>query len=128
MGMVLADKIVTALERGSASTRWRDFGDIFVMTGRHSFRAGEVRQALATVADHRQVELVSMDHALDGYAEIGQPRWTAWRNKLQLTEILSADFDRTLESLRTFANPVITGSVNDPATWAPGQRAWDRAG
>jgi hypothetical protein len=27
---------VTALERGSASARWRDFGDIFVMTGRRS--------------------------------------------------------------------------------------------
>jgi hypothetical protein len=98
------------------------------MTGRRSFRAGEVRQALRIVADHRLVELVSLGDALDGSAEIGQPRWTAWRSKLQLTEILPDDFDRTLESLKTFANPIITGSVNDLATWAPGQRAWDRSG
>jgi Nucleotidyl transferase AbiEii toxin, Type IV TA system len=128
MEMVLAEKIVTALERGSASTRWRDFGDIFVMTGRRSFRAGEVRQALQAVADHRAVELASLDDAFDGYAEIGQPRWASWRRKLQLTETFPEDFDRTLESLRAFANPVITGSVNDLATWDPGQRAWNRAG
>jgi hypothetical protein len=127
MEMVLAEKIVTALERGSASTRWRDFGDIFVMTGRRSFRAGEVRQALRTVADHRQVELASLDDALNGYAEIGQPRWAAWRRKLQLTGTLPEDFGHALESLKAFANPVITGSVNDQAAWDPGQRAWNRA-
>jgi Nucleotidyl transferase AbiEii toxin, Type IV TA system len=103
--MVLAEKIVTALERGAASTRWRDFGDIFVMTGRSSFRAGEVRQALQAVAGHRQVELASLDDALDGHAEIGQPRWASWRRKLQLTETLPEDFDRTLDSLKAFANP-----------------------
>jgi Nucleotidyl transferase AbiEii toxin, Type IV TA system len=126
--MVLAEKIVTALERGSASTRWRDFGDIFVVTGRRSFRAGEVRQALRTVAGHRQVELANLDDALDGYAEIGQPRWASWRRKLQLTETLPDDFDRALESLKAFANPVITGSADDRATWDPGQRIWIRPG
>jgi hypothetical protein len=128
MEMVLAEKIVTALERGSASTRWRDFGDIFVLTGRRSFRAAEVRQALQAVADYREVELARLDNALDGYAEIGQPRWASWRRKLQLTETLPEDFGHALESLKAFANPVITGSVTGLATWDPGQRAWNRAG
>jgi hypothetical protein len=128
MEMVLAEKIVTALERGSASTRWRDFGDIFVLTGRRSFRAAEVRQALQAVADYREVELARLDNALDGYAEIGQPRWASWRRKLQLTETLPEDFGHALESLKAFADPVITGSPNDLATWDPDQRAWNRAG
>jgi hypothetical protein len=128
MEMVLAEKIVTALERGSASTRWRDFGDIFVLTGRRSFTAAEVRQALQAVADHRQAELASLDDALDGYAEIGQPRWASWRRKLQLTETLPEDFGHALESLKAFANPVITGSVTGLATWDPDQRAWSREG
>jgi len=29
---------------------------------------------------------------------------------------------------KAFANPVITGSVNDLPTWDPGQRAWNPAG
>jgi hypothetical protein len=127
MEMVLAEKIVTALQRGSASTRWRDFGDIFVITGRLTFRAGEVRQTLEAVADYRHVELANIDDALDGYAEIGQPRWASWRRKLQLTETLPERFDHTLESLKDFANPIITGSITDPATWDPVRRGWNRA-
>jgi hypothetical protein len=124
--MVLAEKIVTALQRGSANTRWRDFGDIFVITGRLPFRAGEVRQALQAVADYRQVELASLDDAVDGYAEIGQPRWSSWRRKLQLTETLPEHFAHALESLTDFADPIIAGSITDAATWDPAQRAWNR--
>jgi predicted nucleotidyltransferase component of viral defense system len=127
MEMVLAEKIVTALQRGSASTRWRDFGDIFVITGRLAFKAGKVRQALQAVADYRHVELASLDDAVDGYAEIGQPRWASWRRKLQLTETLPEHFGRALESLTDFANPVITGSIADPAAWDPVRRTWNRA-
>jgi predicted nucleotidyltransferase component of viral defense system len=127
MEMVLAEKIVTALQRGSASTRWRDFGDIFVITGRLTFTAGEVRQALQAVADYRQVELANLDDAVDGYAEIGQPRWASWRRKLQLTETLPEHFGDALEALKDFANPIITGSVADSATWDPVRRTWNRA-
>ena len=126
MEMVLAEKIVTALQRGSASTRWRDFGDIFVITGRLTFKAGEVRRALQAVAGYRHVELANLDDAVDGYAEIGQPRWASWRRKLQLTQTLPERFDDTLESMKDFANPVITGSIADPATWDPVRRTWNR--
>jgi hypothetical protein len=95
-----------------------------VITRRLTFRAGQVRQTLQAVADYRQVELATLDDALDGYAEIGQPRWAAWRRKLQLTETLPEHFGQTLESLKDFAIPVITGSIADPATWDPVQRTW----
>jgi hypothetical protein len=126
MEMVLAEKIVTALQRGSASTRWRDFGDIFTITGRLTFTAGEVRHALQAVADYRHVELANLDDAVDGYAEIGQPRWASWRRKLQLTKTLPEQFGQALESLKDFANPVISGSAADQATWDPGRRTWNR--
>jgi Nucleotidyl transferase AbiEii toxin, Type IV TA system len=127
MEMVLAEKIVTALQRGSASTRWRDFGDIFTITGRLAFTAGEVRHALQAVADYRHVELANLDDAVYGYAEIGQPRWASWRRKLQLTKTLPEQFGQALESLKDFANPVISGSTADQATWDPGRRTWNRA-
>lgn len=122
--MVLAEKIVTTLQRGSASTRWRDFGDIYQLTSRHVCHAKNLRQALRTVAAYRHVELSTLDDALDGYAEIGQPRWAAWRRKLQLTESLPANFSDALGALETFANPVLSGSVDDSASWDPTRRTW----
>jgi Nucleotidyl transferase AbiEii toxin, Type IV TA system len=122
--MVLAEKIVTALERGPANTRWRDFGDIHLLSGRYAYQAEKVRQALRTVANHRGVELAGLDDALDGYAEIGQPRWAAWRSKLELMETLPLEFADVLDSLRAFADPILTGSAADTATWDRVRRVW----
>jgi hypothetical protein len=74
MEMVLAEKIVTALQRAQASTRWRDYGDIYQLTGHHAFHARDVRQALQAVAEYRGIRLSGLDEALEGFAEIGQPR------------------------------------------------------
>lgn len=122
--MVLAEKIVTALQRGPASTRWRDFGDVYQLTGRHIFHAKELRQALQAVANYRHVDLSGLDDALDGYAEIGQPRWAAWRRRLQLTDSLPANFGEALDALETFAEPILSGSVGDSASWDPARRGW----
>ena len=124
MEMVLAEKIVTVLHRGQASTRWRDFGDVHQITGRYVFQARTVRQAVQVVAQHRHVEVSGLDEALEGYAEIGQPRWAAWRAKLQLTETVPADFREALDSLRAFATPILTGTAAGSAVWDPARRAW----
>ena len=122
--MVLAEKIVTALQRGPARTRWRDFGDIYQLTGHHIFHAKELRQALHAVASYRHVALSGLDDALDGYAEIGQLRWAAWRRKLQLTDSLPANFGDALDALQKFAEPILSGSVGDSASWDPARRGW----
>ncbi|WP_199522276.1 nucleotidyl transferase AbiEii/AbiGii toxin family protein [Geodermatophilus marinus] len=44
--MVHAEKIVTAISRGAANTRWRDFGDVYVLSGRHPVTATELRAAM----------------------------------------------------------------------------------
>jgi hypothetical protein len=36
LAMVYAEKIVTALERGVANTRWRDFADIYLLSRTHA--------------------------------------------------------------------------------------------
>lgn len=122
--MVLAEKIVTVLQRGQASTRWRDFGDIYLLTRRYTFQANELRQALQAVADYRHVEISSLDDALDGYAEIGQEKWGAWRRRLELADSLPASFGDALGALELFAEPILTGSADDSASWDPAQQAW----
>jgi hypothetical protein len=102
-------------------------GDIYRVTREHSFLAGDIAQALRTVAEFRKVGLSGLDEGLDGYAEIGQRRWEPWRTKLQLSELLPADFGDALEALRAFANPILTGTVADSATWNPELGMWEHA-
>ena len=73
--MVLAEKIVTALERGTANTRWRDFVDIYVLTRRYAINAQTLQSSMQRVAQFRNVELAPLRTALNGYAEIAQTRW-----------------------------------------------------
>lgn len=123
--MVLAEKIVTAAQRGVASTRWRDFGDIYLLTGAHSVGARAAREAIQSVAGHRDADLQSLREILDGYAEIGQARYIRWRDRQQLQDRLPVQFDELLEATFRFVEPLLDETtVPDTATWIPATRAW----
>ena len=64
--MVLAEKIVTALERGTVNTRWRDFVDIYVLIRRHRIDA---QTSMQRVARFRSAVLTPLRTALAEYAE-----------------------------------------------------------
>ena len=88
--MVLAEKIVTALERGTANTRWRDFVDIYVLTRRFAVKAEALESSMQRVAQFRNGELAPLRTALNGYAEIAQTRWRAWLRKQRLDNAIPA--------------------------------------
>ena len=81
--MVHAEKIVTAVARGTVNTRWRDFADIYLLSRRHPLAGADLADSVRQVARHRQVELVPLARVLDGYGEIGQARWAVWRRRQQ---------------------------------------------
>lgn len=48
--MVLAEKLVTAIARGTTNTRWRDFLDVYTLIRRHSVDAQTLRSSMQRVA------------------------------------------------------------------------------
>ncbi len=96
--MVVAEKLVTALQRGRASTRWRDFADLFVLIPGDLLEA-EVIAALRAVALHRGVMLRPLGAVLSGMAEEAQARWTTWRARQGAQERVPEDFAALLEAL-----------------------------
>ena len=121
--MVLAEKIVTALERGTANTRWRDFVDIYVLTGRFAIKAQALKSSMQHVAQFRNAELALLRTALDGYAAIAQTRWRAWLRKQHLDNSIPTDFSIVLERVVSFADPLIVqGGVQ--GDWHPIQGKW----
>jgi hypothetical protein len=55
--MVLAEKVATAIARGTANTRWRDFVDLYSLANRHRVSATTFRASLDRVAQHRKLTL-----------------------------------------------------------------------
>jgi hypothetical protein len=120
--MVHAEKIVTAVQRGIANTRWRDFGDIWSLSRRHRIEAGDLRRAIDEVARYRNATLRPLADVLDGFAPLAQARWAPWRRRSN-SDRLPELFDPVLRGVVEFADPVIaqeaTGRLWDPktATW-----------
>ena len=121
--MVHAEKIVTAVARGTVNTRWRDFADIYLLSRRHSLAGADLAGSVRQVAGHRQVELVPLVRVLDGYGEIGQARWAAWRRKQQLEERLPDEFAEVVSAVVTFADPAVSGNVRG-LSWDPSAGSW----
>ena len=97
VAMVLAEKIVTALQRGTANTRWRDFVDIRTLLNTNPPDPGELRTAITRVANHRQATISPLAQTLDGYPALAQTRWTAWRRDQRLETTTPADFADLLQ-------------------------------
>lgn len=122
--MVLAEKLVTAIDRGTANTRWRNFADLFLLTRQHPVAGSELTEATRRVAEYRGVELALMADVLDGLAELAQARWVAWTAKQDLTDRLPEAFAEVSNAVIAFGDPVISGTVAD-ANWRPESAAWD---
>jgi hypothetical protein len=88
LAMVLAEKIVTAVTRGTQSTRWRDFADIYLLSRHHQIDGSELNGSIREVAAHRDTELLLLSGVLDDYGPIGQAQWSTWLRRQQLTERL----------------------------------------
>ncbi len=109
--MVVAEKLVTALQRGRASTRWRDFADLHVMLDQGDLDDAQVTASIAAVAHHRQVPLASIGETLAGMSEAAQPRWQAWLDKHGMDGRVPRSFAEVLRVLDTRTRDWITAAT-----------------
>jgi hypothetical protein len=123
MHMVHAEKIVTSVQRGTANTRWRDFGDIWSLSRQHPTTSDDLARAIEEVARHRHAAIRRLTEVLDGYAELGQARWARWRRRSN-SDHLPEQLASVLEAVIGFADPVLAGEVAG-RRWNPSKSAWE---
>ena len=109
--MIHAENIVTAISRGSASTRWRDFADVYLLSRQHATDGGALRKAIAAVAGYREVDLQDLSAVLDGYPAMAQRKWSAWRKKQRLEHEIPESFDTVVAAVAEFADSDLHGGV-----------------
>jgi hypothetical protein len=96
--MVVAEKLVTALQRGRASTRWRDFADLFALVA-GVLPEAELIEALRAVASHRGVSLKPLAEVLAGMPNEAQRQWATWRARHGAEARVPEDFAAVLDAL-----------------------------
>jgi len=122
--MVVAEKTITLLQRGTASTRWRDYLDVRNLARRHPFKSYDLFHAAQAVADHRQVELGPLATVIDGYGDLMQTRWRAWRRKFRLEDECLESLDEQVAEVAAFVDPVYARNLAGPARWNPAKYRW----
>ena len=97
--MVVAEKLVTALHRGRASTRWRDFADLLMLVPGDLVEA-ETVEALRAVANYRGVVLQPLGKVLNGMStQAHQAHWATWRKRQGVQDRVPEDFAVVLDAL-----------------------------
>ena len=109
----VAEKGVTILERGTTSTRWRDYVDIVRLAEAHGLDQDRLREAAIAVAQYRGVELVPITDVVVGYGEIGQAKWAAWRRKENLEDVTEADLDAQMARVAVVLDRAFSTTPND---------------
>ncbi|MFM7146461.1 MAG: nucleotidyl transferase AbiEii/AbiGii toxin family protein [Actinomycetales bacterium] len=123
LAMVYAEKVVTAIQRGTTNTRWRDFADIWMLSRRYSITGLELCGAVETVARHRRAALNALSGVLAGYSALAQPKWEAWRQRLSLVE-LPEEFESVLATVIAFIDPILEATAAEHR-WDPGAQEWE---
>ncbi|MDR1392720.1 MAG: nucleotidyl transferase AbiEii/AbiGii toxin family protein, partial [Bifidobacteriaceae bacterium] len=111
VSMILAEKIVTAIERGAANTRWRDFADIAAMANSSEVQADVLAESIATVVEHRRVDAKPLQLVLGRMGSLAQAKWAAWRRKQHLEEYTPEAFQEVLDQCSRFADAVLLGDL-----------------
>jgi hypothetical protein len=123
---VLAEKLTTAIELGPASTRVRDYADIFVLTGTQSLRCGSVREALLATAAFRGTAIRPLSDAVQDLVSLRAATYSAFRRGLGPdAERLPEHFGQVIDAVIAFADPLIEDADPDEV-WNPQYRRWGK--
>jgi len=102
----VAEKGVTILERGTTSTRWRDYIDIVQLANEHGVDNDVLLDAARAVARYRQVVLRPVAPSVEGYADVGQVKWAAWRRKEGVEDMSEENLDDQMAKVIAILDPV----------------------
>lgn len=105
---------------GDASTRDRDYGDIYLLSQIHSVGADSLRQALNAIAEHRHHEVRPLGPQLETLREVRQQPWMAYRARVGLAG-LPERFSEVVDGVVGLVDGVQDKKVS---RWHPAERRW----
>ena len=120
---VLAEKIVTMVERGDTTTRERDFADVYLLTARHAIEGDALVDASDATAAHRQADLRPLRTVLVTLGGERQADWERFINRAGLADTLPTSYSGVIEAIAEFADSIFAGSARG-RSWDPGSRTW----
>jgi hypothetical protein len=123
LALNLAEKIVTAMQRGETSTRDRDFADLWVAGRRHRIDAAELRGHVFAVAAHREQPIVKLGQALAQMPDRQKP-YRAMIARMAYTSSPPERWDDCIAGVVAFVDPLLEDRDGSFSHWEPDRMKW----
>jgi hypothetical protein len=111
MDAVLAEKLMTIVARGDATTRDRDFADVLLLAGHHDIQAASLSAAITATANFRKMDLRPVSATVVTLGRDRQREWQRLLTRTGLEGLLPSDYVEAIRQVAAFGDPVITGSL-----------------
>ena len=104
---VLAEKIVTLIERGDTNTRERDVADIVMLARRHRPSDDELTAAITATAAHRHAERRPVAEAVKSLGELRQRSWDVFVERAGLIGRVPERYQAALDEVAALVDPLL---------------------
>lgn len=121
--LTLAEKIATMMSRRELNTRDRDFADVWTLSRTLTVEAATLRSAIVDVAKHRGHDLVPLSEALAEMPDRQAP-YAAMLSRMAYQRPLPQSWRHLLDDVRSFIDPLISGTDDRLTSWDPNDRVW----
>ena len=120
---VLAEKVVTMLDRGELTTRERDFSDVYQISAGRDVDGGTLTAAIDATIAYRGSDRQLLRTAVGNLADHRQANWSTYIATAGIEGLVPARFDDAIDAVADFVDPVLAGDVED-GTWDARARRW----
>lgn len=122
----IAEKIEAIIHNGYLNSRYKDFYDIYILTGKYSFDFRDMKSAVIETFQNRGT-LMSMSTAAFGdefvQDSLHRTRWNAFLKKKKA--LVQISLEETILGVKTFAEPLLEDTNTDACKWNPENRVWE---
>lgn len=123
----IAEKFEAIVSLGYANSRFKDFYDLYILSGKYDFNGSKLQSALIETFDHRKTSFKIIDAFNEGFSNnpVIQSRWKSFTKKKKIH--INVSLKETIEKIYDFLEPVVTSIEKQTPfneTWYHEKRKW----
>ncbi|MGM9581417.1 MAG: nucleotidyl transferase AbiEii/AbiGii toxin family protein [Anaerovibrio sp.] len=129
LSSIIAEKFEAIVSLGYENSRFKDFYDIYILSGKYDVDGSELMEACKETFCHRHTSFDDIAAFEDDYASdsVRQSRWKSFAKKKKVQ--MNVTLEETIEQLRAFVEPVVA-AINCKEkfmkTWKHDSKSWEQ--
>lgn len=122
----IAEKLEAIVHNGYLNSRYKDFYDIYILTGKYDFRYENMKNAINETFQNRGTAMSMSTAAFQEefiHDPLHQTRWKSFLKKKKA--LIQISLEDVMSGVDTFARPLLDSDDDNKHRWNPKSRRWE---